>query len=77
MTSRQLYDSRRDAKSWHDKHETISARQYATLTELEAKPGQFSLSVEGTVRCVTEKMLYLIGRDGSITFQGRRGKGLS
>lgn len=76
MTSRQLYDERRDAKSWHDKHETISARQYATLLQLDGVE-KHEISNEGILRCITNKMLYLIGRDGVITFQGRRGKGLS
>lgn len=78
MTSRQLYDDRRkNPNAWFKKHVEITGAQRGTLSDLDATNGSYIISDEGVVRLVSKEYVYLIGRDGRINFQGRRGKGLT
>lgn len=78
MTFRQLYDDRRkNPNAWFKKHVEITGAQRDTLSDLDATNGSFVISDEGVVRLIQKKYIYLIGRDGRIQFQGRRGKEIS
>lgn len=52
--------------------ETVTIAQDRRADQLLVEPGERMLSKFGNLKCFTDKEMFIIGRDGSIMFQGRR-----